>query len=263
MKHVQVEYVDVESGETLSRLEVPADRVPDPLGFKPSVQLEGGHFVVVRAEPYRTHEVTARGELRLVVRRVVSDLSSADFAYRRGTLCEHLPAPARGERLEGRVLRIERDAWRQVELIDRAHAPTVLSLLRATREESKSPFPELVLREPFLPSAVPLISLEWLRGRFRDPQDYDAVTLRGLGVALERTFGLALRSGLDLYGCLDWRGYVTSLALSGVASGRHVFHDGVSLGELLDVRGLFLIDWLSDLAVDEGKKLVSYLSRGS
>ncbi|MGE0711367.1 MAG: hypothetical protein AB7N76_30420 [Planctomycetota bacterium] len=286
-QRVQVEYVDVESGRTLGRASLPVERIPDPLELKPCLTLGEERFVVVGAEPRASRDVAARGQLRLTLRRVVGDLSTADLTFRRPTLCGALPplAPAPAGSAAGAagasVLRIERDGWRQHELIARAHAEAVAATLlevrrvRARGEEPPSSqeepageaadqaprepsFRELVLRPALYPAPLPGICPEWLRERFREPQAWDAVTLRGLKACFAEAFGLRLRSGLSLYG-LSPGGKVRVAALCGQGEGRHLYHDAAALAEVLEVHSLVLVDWCRARVIPSDE-LVEFLS---
>ena len=241
---VRVEYVDAESGRTLGRAHLPVERVPNPLELKPRLQLDEGEFVVVRAEPERSQDVRSRGELRLTVRRVV-DLPQRGLLHRLPTLADALPALAPGP-LPEEALRVERDAWRQVELLSRDHAEAIAEDLLAVRRilarEEEGGYAELVLRRTYYPAPLHAIDVSWIEQRFHEPKPYPALTLNGLAVPLRGGFALRLRAGIDLYGVAR-NGRTTCLALRGWGHGRHLFSDAQALGEVLSVHRLVLVDW--------------------
>jgi hypothetical protein len=260
---VQVEYVDAESGETIGVSHLPLARVPDPLELRPSLTLNEERFVVVAADPRHSGEVTARGALRLTVRRVVEGMTRADLEYRVPTLCGSLPSFAR-EEARGQVLSVPRDGWRQVEVVARSHAEAVAQTLleirgvRSQEAREDDRWGELVLRRAFYPAPLPGIELDWLRQRFQDTLDYDAVRLRGLRVGLEGTFGIQLRSGIDLYGARRLN-RATCLCLQGRGSGPFLFHDASAIAEVIDVHALVLVDWCRGCLIAP-EDLAAYLS---
>ena len=241
---VRVEYVDAESGRTLGRARLPVERVPNPLELKPRLQLGEEAFVVVRAEPELSQDVRTRGELRLTVRRVV-DLPQGDLLHRRPTLADSLPPLGEGP-LPDEALRVERDAWRQVEFLSRDHAEAIaedlLAVRRVLSRGEAGGYPELVLRRTYYPAPLHAIDVSWIEQRFREPEAYPALTLNGLAVPLRGGFAFRLRAGIDLYGVAR-SGRTTCLALRGWGSGRHLFADAQALGEVLSVHRLVLVDW--------------------
>lgn len=273
MKEVRVEYVDVESGQTVERATLPVERVPHPLELKARLTLGESHWVVVRAEPAASDAVAATGRLRLTVRRV-ADLVAPEIEYEAPTLAACLPAlgdPLFSDEHEraGAPAVLERDAWRQVELHTRSSAEPLaqelLSIRRAHQSArvvsgaSEAParggaelaprppkvrYRELHLRSGLLPEPIPSMGFEWLANRFPGAVSH-ALHLAGLRLAVKGGFALRGESGLLLYGVATrGRVEVFGLARPGAGLSRHaLYHDLNGLCEVAEVHGLVLVDW--------------------
>lgn len=256
MRRVRVEFVDVESGQTVERASLPVERVPNPLELKPQLRLGAQRWVVIRAEPAASDEVTASGRLRLTVRRV-EELTTADLSFDAPSMAPHLPelGPAELPRALPEALRealgeeivLPRGEWRALELVSRNHAELLAKDLQAVRRvlgrATEGGFPDVHIRQELLPNATPPIGLEWLCELIRE------ATLHPLRLAGLQTVraGFAIRggSGLIFYGTAP-RGRVAALglALPPRALEQHaLYHDLAALSELGEVHGLVLLDW--------------------
>lgn len=256
MRRVRVEFVDVESGQTVERATLPMERVPNPLELKPQLRLGAQRWVVIRAEPAASDEVTASGRLRLTVRRV-EELTTAELSFDAPSLAPFLPqlGPSGLEELlseefagelEEEVV-IPRGDWRQLELVSRSHAERLAKDLQAVRRvvrtEGPGGFSEVHVRAELVPSATPPIGLEWLYELIRSASLHP---LRLDGLQTVRA-GFAIRggSGLTFYGVAPRaRVEVLGLALPPRALEQHaLYHDLAALSELGEVHGLVLLDW--------------------
>lgn len=273
MSEIQVEYIDVESGQVVERATLPVERVPTPLELKARLTLGASQWVVVRAEPSVSSAVRASGRLRLTVRRV-ADLVPPEIEYDAPTLAAALPRwgePLQSDAHERSAAPavLERDAWRQVELQARSSAEPLareLLLVERARESARvvsgageglgrggaevAPRPpkvryrELHVRSGLLPEPIPALGFEWLASRFPNAISH-ALHLAGIRKPVAGGFALRGESGLLLYGTAT-RGRVEVLGLArpGVGLSRRVlYHDLCALCELAEVHSLVLVDW--------------------
>lgn len=273
MREVQVEYIDVESGQTIERATLPVERVPNPLELKARLTLGEAQWVVVRVEPSASAAVRASGRLRLTVRRV-ADLVPPEIEYEAPTLATALPRW--GESLQSddhersaAPAVLERDAWRQVELYARSSAePLARELLCVERARQsarvvsgageglgrggaevaprppKVRYRELHIRSALLPEPIPAMGFEWLASRFPSAVSH-ALHLAGIRKAVGGGFALRGESGLLLYGTAS-RGRVEVLGLARPDAGlsrRALYHDLSALREVAEVHSLVLVDW--------------------
>ncbi|MBL4848318.1 MAG: hypothetical protein JKY65_22595 [Planctomycetes bacterium] len=252
MRRVRVQFVDVESGRTVEEAMLPVERVPNPLELKAQLRLGEEHWVVIRAEPAGAQEVTATGHLRLTVRRV-ADLTTVDLVFDAPTLCARLPEigdadlpQALAENAEP-PLTLDRNTWRQVELVSRTHAERLAADLQAVRRNIRKAtergYPDLHVRHELIPSATPPVGLEWLVGLVRKATVH-AIRLDGLQTVAS---GFAIRgaSGLLLYGVAPF-GRIEVLGVEAPAQGDEphaLYHDLAALREVGAVHEMVLLDW--------------------
>jgi len=253
MRRVRVEFVDVESGQTVERATLPMERVPNPLELKPQLRLGAQRWVVIRAEPAASDEVTASGHLRLTVRRV-EELTTAELSFDAPSLAPFLPDLGPSEFPEslaeelGEEVVIPRGEWRQLELVSRSHAERLAkdlhAIRRVVRTETPQGFPEVHVRSDLLPSATPPVGLEWLYELIREASLHP-LRLDGLQT-VQAGFAIRGGSGLTFYGVAP-RGRVAVLGLAlprrqGLEQ-HALYHDLAALSELGEVHGMVLLDW--------------------
>lgn len=252
MERVRVEFVDVESGETVERASLPVERVPNPLELKPQLKVGTQRWVVIRAEPAMSDEVTSSGHLRLTVRRV-EELTTESLIFDAPSLAPFLPElgeanfPAALAEEVGEAVVISRSEWRQVELVSRSQAEHLARDLQAVRRvlrtETPAGFPDLHVRTDLVPAATPPIGLEWLCELIREARLHP-LRLAGLR-EVEDGFAIRGASGLLFYGVApEGRVRVLGVATPAHDLRQHVlYHDLAALSELGEVHGLVLLDW--------------------
>jgi hypothetical protein len=87
---VSVTFVDAGSGSLIGRTELPPDQLPDTFETATTLEIADTRYSVERAEPPRSSQFRASGQLTLFL-RPIQMMAAQDILYTLPTFCDWLP----------------------------------------------------------------------------------------------------------------------------------------------------------------------------
>jgi hypothetical protein len=261
---VAVEFVDVSTGVSFARSDIPAEQLPVIFTANTTLTLAGQSWTVVRAEPPTAAEFSASGRLVLTLSRVTPQ----DILYSLPTLCERLPAIAEAAS-DLDPLSLHEDDWQQVELISAdlaSVAATQLAAVRRVYDEQAVTgsggaivgFRNLHLRTAPASPLTPPIPLAQLHQMLPPQRTYNGVGFTGTAGTAVDSFAYGY-GPVDVYG-LAPGGAVTVLGLQVTRPRSHTVDTATRLAALMRAATVVLVDWCRCTMLD-ADSVGAYLQR--
>ncbi|MFT7518249.1 MAG: hypothetical protein ACI9MC_000379 [Kiritimatiellia bacterium] len=128
---IHVHFFDSKNRAPLGSTSVDADSLPTDFDGQTTINVGDRPYQVISAHPTTRAEAVESGELRILV-RPLAVVDPSEILYSLPTICHHLPGIEAGSsKTDQRVLEINEDTWRQIELVPTAHAAWAGEQLRA------------------------------------------------------------------------------------------------------------------------------------
>lgn len=267
-KTVDAVFIDADSGREIARSAIPPAQLPASFEASTTLDVAGGKYQVVSADPMTRSAAKKRGSISLRLRRFEARMvSPQDILFTLPTIESSRPAMAPGSmRLGRRVLTLHEDDWRQVEALteDAAqHASSELAAIVGVHEGRRggTAFRELHARrlvpEPLEGGSFPLRLLT--ANTMADTREFEGIAFDGQPGLVQDGFAVGVTDGLIAYGRAPG-GEVRELALIRRSSDARPDERWAPFVAFLIARHLVLIDWCrAKSARGEGKALREFL----
>ena len=270
-KLISVHFVDCRTGAAFGHADVLFDQLP--VSFAPATRLQIGDadWEVVVATPDNAADISIAGSLILELSPIES-VSPRDILFSLPTICGQMPeVEESGGELAAKALRLHEDVWRQVEFVSEgceAEIDGELRSIRAIHEDSSVDggefrvFRNLHVRRRLASPIEPGITLEALRehvGLEHEPRALGPLESEAL---VKGGFAIGVTDAVTLYGIeADGQVAVLGLCVDGVLSAGPARTVARTLSQMMEVRGLFLVDWCRCFAVGpDAGEIAEYLS---
>ncbi len=267
---VRVVFVEVASGVSFAESDCPPEMLPESFEAHTTFTIAGSEWEVLSAAPMTRAEYVAAGELFLRVRKMsVRNVPAEEILYSLPTICDALPSIAEGStKLSKRVLELDEDDWRQIELVSTAHRDEIRSCLArveriyAEEQTAEGGFKNLYVRsEVPSPLAQTGLTLDALRARLAPLTTlYEGLAyVRAAGV-IDGGFAFETGASIAVYGTAQAGTLAAVGFLWGELSGAlEPFAE--SLAGLLLRHNLVLVDWCRVHVVEaDPAQVLAYLT---
>lgn len=255
MANLNVTFLDARANTVIAQAELPRGALPERLVPRQRFELKGASYMVVAAEPPSLAEAAALGTLILRLRALATDDETQRFTV--PTLADDLPRmDAEALRAGLRLLELDGDEWRQIELYTSVAKPRVDEAIdrigRIVREESDDGlFKKLYLRDnlgPLLKGSTLTtddLAATLPAGAIR----LDGILILGEPGLVKDGFAFQTMAGVQLYGVAP-KGQIKVLCVRpAIADVDTVGGDAIGLAALCVRHGLALVDWCRSRSV--------------
>jgi len=241
---ITVTFIDDEVGDALGVTEMESGRLPD--GFEGETRFQFGEdeWRVVQAVPKTREEFEKAKKLTLRI-RLVEKVDPAEILYSLPSICDAIPGVGEKE-LEGDELLLEKDDWRQLELVSSELADTVDEELEKIRLIHEHEAEEVGWRKIHVRTKpeVPLnckLDLAELEHSLQASASAKGVAYRDENAQIANGFAIVTQ-GLSVYGML-LNNHVHTLAIHQFSEGTPTSDSILRLKRLaLDLK-LDLVHW--------------------
>jgi len=251
-KRVRVELIDDATGETIARVRMTLDELPDSFLEHTTLEAGGASWSVSSADPPMKRRIAET--MRLKVRlRPIETIDPGELLYSLPTISDDI-APSDGAMADGSETSLREDDWRQIECVSRALETEIdaeLADIQAVHENAREGigFRAIHVRrripEPLGAAAIGLADLE---RRFGRPSS--DLRLHDSGRRIDGGLCYDLGGGWTLYGLAGADG-VAVLAVA-PAGGAPAPSPVEALAALCRDHGLLLVDWCRCLKAEPG-----------